>query len=169
MLHFHPHQGTENEASHSVFVIKCFSSASCKQTDGQTNGPLPSLKELAAATAFHRGDETAPAVSVAAAAFVALSGAGQADKRLLRSVRGGVTGVGMPPHRHPKGVGATLLTAEPRGRDSVWRWHRGHTQGMGRDLACVLPQKDQTDPTLALRVCVRARVCVPFEALCVCV
>lgn len=116
----------------------------------------------------------APAVSVAAAAFVALSGAGQADKRLLRSVRSRVTGVGMPPHRHQKGVGATLLTAEPRGRDSVWRWHRGHTQGMGRDLACMLPQKDQTDPTLALRsvcvcVCLCAHVCVPFEAPCVCI
>lgn len=49
-------------------------------------------------------------VSVAAAAFVVLSGAGQADKGALRSVRNGVTGVGVPPLR---GVGATLLTAGP--------------------------------------------------------
>lgn len=61
-------------------------------------------------------------VSVAAAAFVVLSGAGQADKGALRSVRSGVMGVGVPPL---KGVGATLLTAGPRGRDSVWWWHRG--------------------------------------------
>lgn len=50
-------------------------------------------------------------VSVAAAAFVVLSGVGQADKRALRSVRSGVMGVGVPPLR---GVGATLLTAGPR-------------------------------------------------------
>lgn len=36
-------------------------------------------------------------VSVAAAAFVVLSGAGQADKGTLRSVRNGVMGVGVPP------------------------------------------------------------------------
>lgn len=50
-------------------------------------------------------------VSVAAAAFVVLSGAGQADKGVLRIVRSRVMGVGVPPLR---GVGATLLTAGPR-------------------------------------------------------
>ena len=50
-------------------------------------------------------------VSVAASVFVVLSGAGQADKGVLRSVRSGVMGVGVPPFR---GVRSTLLTAAPR-------------------------------------------------------
>lgn len=68
-------------------------------------------------------------VSVAAAAFVVLSDAGQADKAALRSIRNRVTGVGGTPPPPPTpilgGVGATLLTAWPRGKDSVWWWHRG--------------------------------------------
>lgn len=56
-------------------------------------------------------------VSVAAAAFVVLSDAGQADKAALRSIRSRVTGVGVLPHRrHLGGVGATLLTAGPGAR-----------------------------------------------------
>lgn len=44
---------------------------------------------------------------------------------------------------------------------------QGHPQGMGRDLACTLQQKDKTDPTLEDRVCVC--VCVSIEAVCVCI
>lgn len=74
-------------------------------------------------------------VSVAAAAFVVLSGAGQADKGALRSVQSRVMG-----------VGATLLTAGPRAGTQCG-CGTGAPQGMGRDLACIQPQKDKTDPT----------------------
>lgn len=57
------------------------------------------------------------AVSVAVAAFVGLSDAGQADKAALRSIRSRVMGVGVPPPASALGgVGATLLTAGPRAR-----------------------------------------------------
>ncbi|CAB1418873.1 unnamed protein product, partial [Pleuronectes platessa] len=54
-------------------------------------------------------------VSVAAAAFVVLSGAGQADKGALRSVQSGVTGVGAPPPHRGRG---DPLDRWPQGRDS---------------------------------------------------
>ena len=65
-------------------------------------------------------------VSLAAAAFVVLSGVGQAHKGVLRIVQIGVMGVGVPPLR---GVGATLLTAGPRAGaqcDGGTGAHTGH-------------------------------------------
>lgn len=50
-------------------------------------------------------------VSVAAAAFVMISGVGQPDKGELRSVQCRVMRVGVPPFR---GAEVTLLTAGPR-------------------------------------------------------
>lgn len=50
-------------------------------------------------------------VSVAAAAFVVLSGVGQADKGELRSIQSEVMRSGAPPLT---GVGVILLTAGPR-------------------------------------------------------
>lgn len=60
-----------------------------------------------------------------------LSGAGQADKGSLRSVRSRVTGVGMPPL---KGVGATLLTAGPRAGTQCGGGTGAHT-GHGKRLS----------------------------------
>lgn len=80
---------------------------------------------------------TRPAVvPVAAASFVVLSDAGQADKAALRSIRNRVTGVGGTPHTHPRrGRGHPLDRLAP-GQGLSVVVAPGHPQGMGRDLAC---------------------------------
>lgn len=81
-------------------------------------------------------------VSVAAAAFVVLSGAGQADKGALRSVRSGVMGVGVPPLR---GVGATLLTAGP-GAGTQCDGGTGAPAGHGKRLSLHTAAERQDRP-----------------------
>lgn len=61
-------------------------------------------------------------VSVAAAAFVVLSGVGQADKGELRSIQSEVMRSGCPPSHRGRG---DPLDRWPQGRGSVWWWHRG--------------------------------------------
>ncbi len=97
-------------------------------------------------------------VSVAAAAFVVLSGAGQADKGVLRRVRSGVMEVGMPPLW---GVGATLLTAGPRAGTQCGGG-TGAPTGHGKRLSLHTAVERQDWPN-ARGPC----VCVSFEAVCV--
>lgn len=97
-------------------------------------------------------------VSVAAAVFVVLSAAVQANKGTLRSIWIGVMGVGVLSPPLLRGVGATLLTAGPRAGTQCGGG-TGAPIGHGKRLSLHTAAERQDWPN-ARKQCVCVCVCV---------